>query len=211
MVAREIEQLMKLLAQLPGLGPRSGKRAALHLIKRRSTHMEPLLEALEKVRTAVQTCSTCGNLDTQIPCTLCTNTKRDPSILCIIEDVEDLWAMERSASYRGHYHVLGGAVCLGWCWTRGLSIAPLMKRLEDGNIQEIIIALNATIEGQTTAHYVSEKLAPFHVKITRLAHGLPIGGDLDYLDEGTILPPWKPVNPYDTVHIKSPYKVSLKP
>lgn len=188
MVAREIEQLMKLLAQLPGLGPRSGKRAALHLIKRKTTHMEPLVEALEKVLSSVQTCPQCGNLDTQVPCALCVNTKRDNTVLCIIEDVEDLWAMERSASYRGQYHVLGGVLsALDGIGPEDLNLSPLMKRLESGEVQEVIIGLNATIEGQTTAHYLHDKLSPFKLKITRLAHGLPIGGDLDYLDEGTIL------------------------
>lgn len=188
MVAREIDQLMKLLAQLPGLGPRSGKRAALHLIKRKATHMEPLLEALQMVLATIQTCEQCGNLDTETICSICTNPKRDTSVLCIVEDVEDLWAMERSGSYRGQYHVLGGVLsALDGIGPENLNLSPLIKRLEKGEIKEVIIGLNATIEGQTTAHYLHEKINPYNIKVTRLAHGLPIGGDLDYLDEGTIL------------------------
>lgn len=188
MVAKEIDHLMKLLAQLPGLGPRSGKRAALHLIKKKETHMVPLMEALRTVLSTVQTCGTCGNIDTKSPCSLCESDRRDKSTLCIIEDVEDLWAMERANVFRGQYHVLGGVLsALDGIGPENLALESLVRRLEQGNIQEIIIALGATMEGQTTAHYLHDKLAPFSVKMTRLAHGLPVGGDLDYLDEGTIM------------------------
>jgi recombination protein RecR len=188
MIAQEIEHLMKLLAQLPGLGPRSGKRAALHLIKRKDTHMVPLTDALSTVLTAVQTCGVCGNIDTKSPCMLCEDHKRDTAALCIIEDVEDLWAMERANAFRGRYHVLGGVLsALDGIGPENLTIESLTKRVSEGEIQEVIIALSATMEGQTTAHYLYDKLTPFGVKITRLAHGLPIGGDLDYLDEGTIM------------------------
>ena len=188
MIAKEIDRLMRLLAQLPGLGPRSGKRAALHLIKRKKTHLEPLVEALQIALATVQPCTLCGNLDTKPICILCSDPKRDPSLLCIIEDVEDLWAMERSGSFRGHYLVLGGVLsALDGIGPENLNLNLLMKRLDQGNVQEVIIALSATMEGQTTAHYVHDTLSNRSIKVTRLAHGLPIGGDLDYLDEGTIL------------------------
>jgi recombination protein RecR len=188
MIAKEIDRLMKLLAQLPGLGPRSGKRAALHLIKRKTTHLEPLIEALQTALKTVQPCTLCGNLDTQPVCILCSNPKRDPSLLCIIEDVEDLWAMERSGSFRGRYLVLGGVLsALDGVGPQDLNMGLLMQCLERGGVEEVIIALSATLEGQTTAHYVSDALRTFPVKVTRLAHGLPMGGDLDYLDGGTIL------------------------
>jgi recombination protein RecR len=188
MIAKEIDHLMKLLAQLPGLGPRSGKRAALHLLKRRATHMVPLIDALSNVLATVKTCAVCGNIDTKSPCSLCEDHKRDSSSLCIIEDVEDLWAMERAHAFRGRYHVLGGVLsALDGIGPENLTLESLMKRIETGHIQEVIIALSATMEGQTTAHYLHDKLSAFPIKITRLAHGLPMGGDLDYLDEGTIL------------------------
>ena len=188
MIAKEIDRLKRLLAQLPGLGPRSGKRAALHLIKRKKTHLEPLVEALQIALATVQPCTLCGNLDTKPICILCSDPKRDPSLLCIIEDVEDLWAMERSGSFRGHYLVLGGVLsALDGIGPENLNLNLLMKRLDQGNVQEVIIALSATMEGQTTAHYVHDTLSDRSIKVTRLAHGLPIGGDLDYLDEGTIL------------------------
>jgi len=188
MIAKEIDRLMRLLAQLPGLGPRSGKRAALHLIKRKKTHLEPLVEALQTVFATVQPCTLCGNLDTKPVCILCSDHKRDASLLCIIEDVEDLWAMERSGSFRGHYLVLGGVLsALDGIGPENLNLNLLMQRIERGGIQEVIIALSATLEGQTTAHYVHDMLNTSGIKVTRLAHGLPIGGDLDYLDEGTIL------------------------
>lgn len=190
MVAPEIDRLMKLLAQLPGLGPRSGKRAALHLIKRQTTHLDPLVEALTQVRASVKTCTRCGNLDTQDICSICTSEKRTKNLVCVVAQVEDLWAMERSGSYQGLYHVLGGVLsALDGVTPEDLRLAPLLERLQDGSITEVIIALNATVEGQTTAYYVHEKLSAAFptITITRLAHGIPIGGDLDYLDEGTIL------------------------
>lgn len=188
MIAKEIDRLIKLLAQLPGLGPRSGKRAALHLMKRKMTHLEPLMEALSVVLSTIQSCEVCGNMDTCNPCSLCGDLRRDSSLLCIVEDVEDLWAMERSGSFRGRYHVLGGVLsAFEGVGPEHLTVASLLRRMEKGEIQEVIIALGATIEGQTTAHYLFDHLEGFPIKVTRLAHGLPIGGDLDYLDEGTIM------------------------
>lgn len=177
---------MRLLAQLPGLGPRSGKRAALHLMKKKDERLIPLLEALEQVRETVQPCTLCGNLDTSPQCSICTNPKRDSKVICVVEEVEDLWAMERSGSFQGTYHVLGGVLsALDGMGPDQLNVAPLLKRLE--GVEEVIIALSATLEGQTTAHFLGEKLAPFPVRVTGLARGLPVGGNLDYLDEGTIL------------------------
>lgn len=179
---------MKLLAQLPGLGPRSGKRAALHLIKRRHTHMMPLIDALTTVFSTATTCGVCGNIDTKSPCVLCEDDKREATSLCVVEDVEDLWAMERAHVFRGRYHVLGGVLsALDGVGPENLTLNSLIRRVEKGDIQEVIIALSATMEGQTTAHYLHDKLSSFSVKITRLAHGLPMGGDLEYLDEGTIM------------------------
>lgn len=150
--------------------------------------MVPLIDALSNVLATVKTCAVCGNIDTKSPCSLCEDHKRDSSSLCIIEDVEDLWAMERAHAFRGRYHVLGGVLsALDGIGPENLTLESLMKRIETGHIQEVIIALSATMEGQTTAHYLHDKLSAFPIKITRLAHGLPMGGDLDYLDEGTIL------------------------
>ena len=178
---------MNVLAKLPGLGPRSARRMVLHLLKRREALMLPLIEALQKAIHQVQACSICGNLGGSDPCEICTDTRRDRSLMCVVEDVADLWALERSHAYRGHYHVLGGTLsALEGIRPEDLRVEALLERLKDGQVKEIILALNATVEGQTTAHYVVDKLAATGVVISKLAHGLPVGGELDYLDDGTL-------------------------
>jgi recombination protein RecR len=182
----EIERLVQLLAKLPGLGPRSARRAALVLLKKREALLVPLATAMQDAARAISTCSVCGNLDTTDPCSLCRDERRDRHVLCIVEDVADLWALERAGVFRGRYHVLGGALsALDGITPERLNIAPLLTRLDDG-IDEIILAMNATVEGQTTAHYLMDVLASRGVRVTRLAHGVPVGGELDYLDEGTL-------------------------
>ncbi len=183
----EIERLIQLLAKLPGLGPRSARRAALAMLKRRDTVMAPLGEAIAAAAAAVKTCSICGNLDTANPCSLCRAPGRDARVICVVEDVADLWALERSGAFRGFYHVLGGALSpFEGIGPDDLSIDALVVRARDPAVQEIILALNATVEGQTTAHFVTERLAGAEVTVTRLAHGVPMGGELDYLDDGTL-------------------------
>jgi recombination protein RecR len=181
----EIERLIQLLAKLPGLGPRSARRAALTLLKKRETLLEPLAAAMRGAADAITVCNQCGNLDTTNPCAICRDPRRDAHILCIVEDVADLWALERAGVFRGCYHVLGGALsALDGVTPERLNIANLQSRLTD--IGEVILAMNATVEGQTTAHYLMDVLATSNVKVTRLAHGVPVGGELDYLDEGTL-------------------------
>jgi recombination protein RecR len=183
----EIERLIQLLARLPGLGPRSARRAALHLIKKREQLMAPLTAALDTAMQKISVCTTCGNIDTQNPCTVCTDARRDPAILVVVADVADLWALERAHAVHGRYHVLGGTLSpLDGVGPQDLSIDQLVKRAHDPAVQEVILALNATVDGQTTAHYVTELLQDAGVKVTRLAHGVPVGGELDYLDEGTL-------------------------
>lgn len=183
---QEIDRLIQLLAKLPGLGPRSARRAALALLKRRETLLEPLAQAMASAAAALKQCSTCGNLDTTDPCGLCRNPERDNSIICVVEDVADLWALERAGIFRGRYHVLGGALsALDGITPERLNVSPLVQRARNG-AGEIILAMNATVEGQTTAHYLLDILEPLNVKVTRLAHGVPVGGELDYLDEGTL-------------------------
>jgi recombination protein RecR len=183
----EIKKLIQLLSRLPGLGPRSGRRAALHLIKNKSSALEPLYESLLSVSQTVKVCRACGNLDTSEECYICCSKKRDPSCVCVVADVDDLWAMERSESYKGFYHVLGGVLsALDGIGPDQLAINKLVDRVKVGNVSEVIIALSATLEGQTTAHYLSDKLKSFKIKVTRIAHGVPVGGELDYLDDGTI-------------------------
>lgn len=178
---------MGLLAKLPGLGPRSARRAVLHLLKRREALMLPLIEALQQAVHGVQACSVCGNLGGSDPCEICCDPRRDRSLICVVEDVADLWALERSHAYRGQYHVLGGTLsALEGIRPEDLRIEALLERLKDGQVKEIILALNATVEGQTTAHYVIEKLAGTNIVASKLAHGLPVGGELDYLDDGTL-------------------------
>lgn len=187
MQSDEIVRLIRLLSKLPGLGPRSGRRAALHLIKNKETSLAPLTQALQEAQKAIKTCDTCGNLDVCSPCTLCSNPGRDKKTLCIVEDVSDLWALERGASFKGLYHVLGGTLsALAGIGPDELQIPGLINRIQEESIEEVILALNATIEGQTTAHYIQSQLETLPIRITALAHGVPIGGELDYLDDGTL-------------------------
>jgi recombination protein RecR len=181
----EIERLVQLLSKLPGLGPRSARRAALALLKKRETLLEPLALALSDAAAAIRICERCGNLDTVSPCAICNDPKRDDQLLCVVEDVADLWALERAGVFRGRYHVLGGALsALDGVTPERLSVAPLVERAR--HVGEVVLAMNATVEGQTTAHYLMDTLATLNVKVTRLAHGVPVGGELDYLDEGTL-------------------------
>jgi len=182
----EIEQLIQLLARLPGLGPRSARRAVLHMIKKKQGLMIPLSAALDRAVDKVTVCSTCGNIDTADPCAICTDPRRaDSGLLIVVEDVADLWAMERAGAGAVRYHVLGGVLSpLDGIGPNDLSIDQLLARAPE--FSEIVLAVNATVEGQTTAHYITDRLAGTGVKITRLAHGVPVGGELDYLDEGTL-------------------------
>ena len=183
----EIERLIQLLARLPGLGPRSARRAALHLIKKREQLMSPLAEAIETAREKIVICSVCGNIDTHNPCTVCTDAKRDPSLIVVVADVADLWALERANAVNARYHVLGGTLSpLDGVGPQDLAIDTLVSRAHDPAVKEVILALNATVDGQTTAHYITDLLHNANVKVTRLAHGVPVGGELDYLDEGTL-------------------------
>ena len=183
----EIERLIQLLARLPGLGPRSARRAALHLIKKREQLMGPLTDALETARDKITVCGTCGNIDSQNPCTVCTDPRRDPSIIVVVADVADLWALERAAVINARYHVLGGTLsALDGVRPEDLNIARLIDRAADPAVKEVILALNATVDGQTTAHYITDLIAHLPVRATKLAHGVPVGGELDYLDEGTL-------------------------
>ncbi|MBT9371543.1 recombination mediator RecR [Rhizobium sp. CSW-27] len=183
----EIEKLIQLLAKVPGLGPRSARRAALHLIKKREQLMGPLSVALGEAYDKVKVCSRCGNVDTSDPCTVCTDDRRDQSVIIVVEDVSDLWALERAGAMNAAYHVLGGTLSpLDGVGPDDLNIKGLVDRASEGGIREIILAVNATVEGQATAHYITDRLAELPVKITRLAHGVPVGGELDYLDEGTL-------------------------
>lgn len=183
-----IERLIRLLSKLPGLGPRSARRVALHLLKRRELLMLPLAEAIEATANEVKSCSLCGNLDTADPCAICTDERRDAATLCVVEDIADLWALERAHAFRGRYHVLGGTLsALDGIGPEDLGIARLVERVRTGGIREVILATNATVEGQTTAHYIADKLVDAGAQVTRLAHGVPLGGELDYLDDGTLL------------------------
>ncbi len=182
-----IDALIELLARIPGLGPRSARRAALHLLKRRESLMVPLARALGEAAQNVKACSICRNIDTRDPCRICTDPKRDASQICVIENVGDLWAMDRVVGFKGTYHVLGGALsALDGVGPEDLSIAGLVERASAPAVEEVILATNATVDGQTTAHYIAERLAGAQVKISALAHGVPLGGELDYLDEGTL-------------------------
>src|SRR5258707_4762463 len=183
----EIERLIQLLARLPGLGPRSARRAALFLIKKREQIMAPLASALQTALEKITICRTCGNIDTQNPCTVCNDPRRDPSIIVVVADVADLWALERAHAVNARYHVLGGTLSpLDGVGPQDLTIDALVTRAHDPAVSEVILALNATVDGQTTAHYVTDLLHDANVKVTRLAHGVPVGGELDYLDEGTL-------------------------
>jgi recombination protein RecR len=187
MASQEIDALAGALAKLPGLGPRSARRAVLWLIKRRDTALGQLVEALAAVQETLIECEVCGNVDTRNPCNVCADPRRDQRALCVVEDVADLWALDRARLFNGRYHVLGGRLsALEGVRPEDLSIAPLLARVEAGGIDEVVLAMNATLEGQTTAHYIAERLEGLPVRITQLAHGLPVGGELDYLDEGTL-------------------------
>lgn len=188
MISDELKTLIHLISKLPGLGPRSGKRIALHLLQNRTTTLPALTQSLQTVEVKVKDCTTCGNLDSQNPCALCQDLRRDSSVICVVESVADLWALERTASYKGHYHVLGGVLsALDGIGPEDIRLASLLQRCQKGEVREVILALNATIEGQTTSHYIIERLKDlgiFHV--SSLARGVPVGGELDYLDEGTL-------------------------
>lgn len=188
MAGSEIENLVKLLARLPGLGPRSARRAVLQMMRRRETLLDPLSEALMVARDKIVNCTSCGNIDTLSPCTICADSRRDASVLCVVEDVGDLWALERAQAVKGRYHVLGGTLsALDGIGPDDLNLGGLKQRCADDAVKEIILATNATVEGQTTAHVITDMLSDLDVTITRLAHGVPVGGELDYLDDGTLL------------------------
>ena len=183
----EIERLIQLLARLPGLGPRSARRAALFLIKKRELLMMPLASALQTALDKIEVCRVCGNIDSQNPCTVCTDPRRDPSVIVVVADVADLWALERAGAISARYHVLGGTLSpLDGVGPQDLTIDALVNRVHAERPSELILALNATVDGQTTAHYITDLIADTGVKVTRLAHGVPVGGELDYLDEGTL-------------------------
>lgn len=183
----EIQRLIDLLAKLPGLGPRSARRAVLHLVKKKESLLQPLSEAMVDAAEKAVICTTCGNVDTRDPCTICVDTRRNAASLCVVEDVGDLWALERAGAHKGRYHVLGGTLsALDGIGPEDLHMGRLIERVAAGDITEVILAMNATVDGQTTAHYITDKLAGTDITISRLAHGVPVGGELDYLDDGTL-------------------------
>lgn len=182
-----LEQLIRRLGRLPGLGPRSARRVALHLLRHRESLMLPLAREMEQVASRIRECDQCGNLDLHVPCHLCSDSSRDASRICVVEDVADLWAIERAAVYAGQYLVLGGVMnALDGIGPDQLRLPLLLERASDAGVSEVILATSATVDGQTTAHYIAEKLAGLSVSITRLAHGVPVGGELNYLDDGTL-------------------------
>ena len=186
-VGPEIERLIQLLARLPGLGPRSARRAALAMIKRREQLLDPLARAINEAREKITLCTVCGNVDVTDPCTICSDPRRDPSILCVVEEVGDLWALERAGAMAGRYHVLGGVLnALDGVGPDDLSISALIERARASAVREVVLAVNATVDGQATAHVIADLLASTGISVTRLAHGVPVGGELDYLDEGTL-------------------------
>lgn len=187
MASQEIEALSAALARLPGLGPRSARRAVLWLVKHRESALPTLLEALAAVSETLVECHICGNVDTSDPCGICTDPRRAARALCVVEEVSDVWALDRARLFPGRYHVLGGRLsALDGIGPEDLNITSLLARVESGGIDEVVLAMNATLEGQTTAHYIAERLEAFPLRVTQLAHGLPVGGELDYLDEGTL-------------------------
>ena len=187
MASQEIENLAGALARLPGLGPRSARRAVLWLVKRRETALVQVLETLRAVQEKLVECTVCGNVDTRNPCAICADPRRDTRQICVVEDVADLWALDRARLFPGTYHVLGGRLsALDGVRPEDLSIDALIGRVAAGGVDEVVLAMNATLEGQTTAHYLAERLEGYPLRITQLAHGLPVGGELDYLDEGTL-------------------------
>lgn len=196
-VSPEIDRLISLLAKLPGLGPRSARRAALALLKKPEALMKPLALAMGDAAENISTCSTCGNVDASNPCNICATPTRDSTTICVVQDVSDLWAMERAGAFRGQYHVLGGTLsALDGVRPEDLNIANLIRRAGEGHVAEVILAMNATVDGQTTAHYITDHLETTGVKVSRLAHGVPVGGELDYLDDGTITAAMKSRRPF---------------
>lgn len=182
-----IEQLVTALSKLPGVGPRSARRLALHILKQKASRIPPLVQALSRAEKEVVSCHSCGSLDDVNPCRICADARRDQSVLCVVEDVADVWAMERGHSFKGVYHVLGGTLsALDGRGPEALRVEALLARLQNGSVREIILALSATVAGQTTAHYVADRLEGTGITLTRLAHGLPMGGELDYMDDGTL-------------------------
>lgn len=205
MASPEIEALAQALSRLPGLGPRSARRAVLYLLKKRETALGPLLEALERVNERLSTCSTCGNVDTTDPCGICADPRRDDRSLCVVEDVPDLWALDKSRLFPGRFHVLGGRLsALEGVRPEDLGIDTLIARVASGGIDEVVLAMNATLEGQTTAHYIAERLEEYPVRLTQLAHGLPVGGELDYLDEGTLAQALRAAGQWHKMHLSPP-------
>ena len=193
----DIERLIGFLAKLPGLGPRSARRAALHLLKRKEALLTPLGAALAAAAENVVTCGACGNLDAADPCGICTDPRRDPSLLCVVEEVADLWALDRAGGFAGRFHVLGGTLsALDGVGPEDLNVAGLVSRARDAAVHEVILATNATVEGQTTAHYITDRLKDCGVTVSRLAHGIPVGGELDYLDDGTLSAALKARRPF---------------
>lgn len=193
----EIERLIQLLAKLPGLGPRSARRAALHLIKKKEQILAPLHSAIADTLEKVGICSVCGNIDSIDPCTVCADPRRDKTIICVVEEIADLWALERAAAYNGQYHVLGGTLsAIDGIGPEDLQLPTLIARVGDENIKEVLLAMNATVDGQTTAHYITDRLSDLDVQVSRLAHGVPVGGELDYLDEGTLTAAIKSRRPF---------------
>lgn len=187
MIGTEIEHLIKLIARLPGLGPRSARRAVLNLLKNRESLMLPLAQALDRAAAVIEECPSCHNLDTIKPCSVCQSRNRDPSLICVVEDVSDLWAIEKTGSFKGYYHVLGGTLsALDGIGPEDLSIPHLIQRARAESVREVIVALNATIDGQTTAHYIADCLQACNIAVSQLAHGVPMGGQIDYLDDGTL-------------------------
>ncbi|MCR9077766.1 MAG: recombination mediator RecR [Hyphomonadaceae bacterium] len=183
----EIQRMIDLIARLPGLGPRSARRAALFLLKRQDALLRPMADALADAADKIEQCRTCGNYDTLQPCAVCQATGRDDGLICVVEDVPDLWALERAGAFRGRYHVLGGVMsALDGVGPEDLTIGLLIDRIKAGGVREVILALNATVDGQTTAHYIAEQLEGLGTEVTRLAHGVPVGGELDHLDDGTL-------------------------
>lgn len=187
-----LDQLIRALASLPGLGPRSARRIALHLLSRRTTTLNQLSDALKMAAEKIKPCGICGNLDVTDPCRICSSPERSEAQLCVVSGVSDLWAIERTGAYRGRYHILGGLLsALDGIRPDDLTISGLVRRVQDGGVEEIIMALSATVDGQATAHYITDRLSDTGVKVSRLAHGIPVGGDLDYLDDGTIATAFK--------------------
>ena len=187
MAAGDLDRVMYLLAKLPGLGPRSARRAILHLMQRRESLMIPLAEALAAASRSIRSCRICGNFDTTDPCSICDDVRRDPGMICVVEDVGDVWALERASAFKGRYHVIGGVLsALDGVAPEDLNIDSLIARASEPEVNEVILAMNATVDGQTTAHYIADRLTGCSVAVSRLAHGVPVGGELDYLDDGTL-------------------------